>query len=48
MARARALGLLVALGYKPQEANRHVQSLDTDGLSSEAIIRAVLRGQLQG
>ena len=47
-AKMDAISGLVALGYKPQEASRHVQSLDTDGLSSEAIIRAVLRGQLQG
>ncbi len=39
---------LVALGYKPQEASRHVHALQSEGLSSEAIIRAVLRGQLQG
>ncbi|MDQ3772907.1 MAG: Holliday junction branch migration protein RuvA [Pseudomonadota bacterium] len=46
-AKMDAISGLVALGYKPQEASRHVQSLDTEGLSSEAIIRAVLRGQLQ-
>ncbi len=46
-ARTDAISGLVALGYKPQEANRHVHSLDTAGLSSEAIIRAVLRGRLQ-
>jgi len=46
-AKTDAISGLVALGYKPQEASRHVQSLDTEGLSSEAIIRAVLRGQLQ-
>ena len=47
-AKMDAISGLVALGYKPLEASRHVQSLDTEGLSSEAIIRAVLRGQLQG
>ncbi len=46
-AKMDAISGLVALGYKPQEASRHVQSLDTEGLSSEAIIRAVLRAQLQ-
>jgi Holliday junction DNA helicase RuvA len=34
-----AISALVALGYKLPEASRMVQSLDTDGLTSEAIIR---------
>ncbi len=38
---------LIALGYKPQEASRHVQGMDTQRLTSEAIIRAVLRNQVQ-
>ncbi|MCC7121732.1 MAG: Holliday junction branch migration protein RuvA [Gammaproteobacteria bacterium] len=41
---ADAVSGLIALGYKPQEASRLVHGLDTDGKSSEAIIREVLRG----
>ncbi len=36
---------LIALGYKVQEANRFVHGVATEGLTSEAIIRAVLRSQ---
>jgi Holliday junction DNA helicase RuvA len=45
---ADALSGLVALGYKPQEASRLVHGLDTEGKSSEAIIREVLRGLAKG
>lgn len=38
-----ALSALVALGYKPQEASRLLQNVDTTGLESEAIIRAALK-----
>ena len=38
-----AISALVALGYKLPEASRMVQSLDTDGLTSEAIIRLALQ-----
>ncbi len=38
-----ALGALVALGYKPQEAQRMLQRIDTADLSSEEIIRAALK-----
>jgi len=38
-----ACSALEALGYKPQEANRLVRSIDSDGLSSEEIIRSALR-----
>lgn len=38
-----ALSALVALGYKPQEASRLLQHVDTDGLGSEAIIRLALK-----
>ncbi len=41
---ADAMSGLIALGYKPQEASKLVHGLDTDGKSSEAIIREVLRG----
>ncbi|MGH8555116.1 MAG: Holliday junction branch migration protein RuvA [Gammaproteobacteria bacterium] len=42
---ADAIEGLVALGYKAHEAGRYVQAIDTAGLTSEAIIRAVLRSQ---
>ncbi|MBK8536043.1 MAG: Holliday junction branch migration protein RuvA [Candidatus Competibacteraceae bacterium] len=38
-----AISALVALGYKLPEASRMVQSLETEGLSSEAIIRLALQ-----
>lgn len=38
-----AVGALVALGYKAQEASRFVNSVESDGKSSEEIIRAALR-----
>jgi len=38
-----ALSALVSLGYKPQEASRLLQHVDTDGLESEAIIRLALK-----
>ncbi len=41
---ADAVSGLIALGYKPQEASRLVHGVDTDGKSSESIIREVLRG----
>jgi len=40
---AEAVSALVALGYKPAEAGRLVDGLDTDGQASEAIIRQALR-----
>ena len=42
-----AISALVSLGYKLQEASRMVQSLETDGLSSEAIIRLALQAQVR-
>ncbi|MGH8531696.1 MAG: RuvA C-terminal domain-containing protein [Gammaproteobacteria bacterium] len=42
---ADAIEGLVALGYKAHEAGRYVQAIDTAGMTSEAIIRAVLRSQ---
>jgi Holliday junction DNA helicase RuvA len=41
-----AISALIALGYKPQEASRHVHSVATEGMSSEEIIRAALRTSL--
>jgi Holliday junction DNA helicase RuvA len=38
-----ALGALVALGYKSQEAQRMLQRIDTGDMSSEEIIRAALK-----
>jgi holliday junction DNA helicase RuvA len=38
-----AISGLIALGYKPQEASRYVNEIDTDGLRDEDIIRAVLK-----
>ena len=40
---ADAISALVALGYKPQEASRYVHAIDTDGMTSEAIIREALK-----
>ena len=41
-----AISALVALGYKLPEASRMVQSLETDGLGSEAIIRLALQASV--
>ncbi len=40
---ADAVGALIALGYKANDASRMVRSLDCEGLSSEEIIRAALK-----
>ncbi|PIE83124.1 MAG: Holliday junction branch migration protein RuvA [Candidatus Contendobacter odensis] len=42
-----AISALVALGYKLPEASRMVQSLDVEGLDSEAIIRLALQGSVR-
>ncbi len=42
-----AISALVALGYKLPEASRMVQSLDTEGLTSEAIIRHALQATVR-
>ena len=42
-----AISALVSLGYKLPEASRMVQSLETDGLSSEAIIRLAFQAQVR-
>jgi Holliday junction DNA helicase RuvA len=42
-----AISALVALGYKLPEASRMVQSLDTDGLASDAIIRLALQASVR-
>jgi Holliday junction DNA helicase RuvA len=41
---ADAVSALTALGYKPNEASRMVRTIETEGLSSEEIIRAALKG----
>ncbi len=38
-----AISALVSLGYKPQEASRLLQSIDTSDKDSESIIRAALK-----
>lgn len=45
---ADAVSALIALGYKPNEASRHVHAVAHDGMSSEAIIREALRGVARG
>ena len=42
-----AISALVALGYKLPEASRMVQTLDTAGLTSEAIIRLALQASVR-
>jgi len=42
-----AISALIALGYKLPDASRMVQSLDTDGLTSEAIIRQALQATVR-
>jgi len=43
-----AISALEALGYKPQEASKMVRALDTNGLSSEDIIRQALQSAVKG
>lgn len=38
-----AIGALIALGYKPNDASRMVRSVESENLSSEEIIRLALR-----
>jgi len=40
---ADAVGALIALGYKPNDASRMVRAIDSEGLSGEEIIRASLK-----
>lgn len=42
-ARGEAAAALVALGYKPAEASRLLDGLDSEGSSSETLIRAALQ-----
>lgn len=41
-----AISALIALGYKPQEASRHVHAVAADDMSSEDIIREALKSSL--
>ncbi len=43
-----AVAALVALGYKPQEADRLVKGVASDGMDSEALIRAALQSTVKG
>lgn len=45
--RDEALGALLALGYKPQEADRMLQAIRETGLSSEELIRRALQNALR-
>jgi len=42
-----AISALVSLGYKPQEASRMVSQLDSNGLTSEELIRLALKAAAQ-
>lgn len=42
-----ALGALVALGYKPNDASRMVRAVESDGLDSEEIIRRALKAMVK-
>lgn len=44
---SEAVSALIALGYKPQEANRAVRAIPCDGLKCEEIIRQALKGMTQ-
>jgi Holliday junction DNA helicase RuvA len=45
---ADAVSGLIALGYKPQEASRYVNGVETKGLDSEQIIREALKSLVKG
>jgi len=44
---ADAVSALVALGYKPAEASRHVHALETAGRGSEDLIREALKAMVR-
>lgn len=44
-AKDEAIEALVALGYKPAEAERMVRQVDSDNLNTEAVIRLALQGK---
>ncbi len=39
---------LIALGYKPQEATKAVNAIESDGLSSQQVIRLALKSMMKG
>lgn len=41
-----AVSALIALGYRPQEASRYVESVAVEGMDSETIIREALRASV--
>ena len=41
-----AISALIALGYKPQEASRHVHAVATENMGSEDLIREALKSSL--
>ena len=43
---SEAVNALIALGYRPQEASRLVHGVASDGMDSEALIRAALKAAL--
>jgi len=43
-----AVSALMSLGYKAQEASQMVRVIETDGLKTEAIIKAALQGMVRG
>lgn len=44
---ADAISALIALGYKPQEASKHVYATAEPGMSSEVLIRAALKASVK-
>jgi len=44
---SEAISALVALGYRPVEANRLVKAVEVEGLSSEELIRAALQSLIR-
>lgn len=43
-----AVAALVALGYKPQDADRMVKAVASEGMDSEGLIRAALKSTVKG
>lgn len=44
---AEAQDALLALGYKPREASRLLENIDTEGLNTEELIRLALQGAVR-
>lgn len=44
---ADAISALIALGYKPQEASKHVYAVAAPGMSSEELIREALKASVK-